>query len=588
MKNAKFIDQSTKNGVSYSIYSLPSAPGCIRYALRSLLSVLCSLLFALCVNVYAADNPLDKMRDDTAALFKPLSGSIITVEDKKVIVNIGAKDSVKAGMRFNILTEDAPFKHPVTKQPLGNLESLIGQVEINETGNDSASGSIIRGVAKEGDKIRISEIKVNLLFCQSKDMDWQLSDSYYRKLKETERFNIIDTNLEADNPSKVLEEARRLKADVALHLFSKQGPAGNALIQRLYYVSDGIQFSEIETSVNAALVKELRFGEEFFKINNKEASLQLDLPLDAKLMVTGDIDGDGKKEIALSAGKDVLFYHLGADLQPALGGLGIKGSKLDEHLWLETLDMNKNGRDEIIITSMIGDEVNSYIYELKDSEFVLLYRDKGFLRKLDNGLIGQAYSRADGFDGAVFTISWDGAYKKGAAIKLPKGVNIYDFVYLDDPRNGRLIVAYDEDGYLNVYDAKDIRIWKSKTKTGGFLTTFSKASPSTFVDRGEWAVKDRLFLKDNRVLSVERNPLLKMVKGLGYSSSRIKSLWWNGLSMEENVLIDNITGPVFDYAAAGDTVIVISGPLFGIRPGSIMKGENPIKTELYIYSLKRM
>ena len=588
MKDIKFAERSGKSGAWYPIYSLLFNPGAMRYAICSLLSVLCSFLFVLCVNVYAADNPLDKMRDDTAALFKPLNGRIITVEDKKVTVNIGVKDSVKAGMRFNILREEAPFKHPVTKQPLGNLESLIGQVEIKETGNDSASGSVIRGIAKEGDKIRISEVKVNLLFCQSKDLNWQLSDSYYRKLKETDRFNIIDTNLEADDPSKVLEEARRLKADVALYLFSKQGPAGNALIQRLYYVSDGIQFSEIETNVNADLAKELRFGEEFFKIKKKEASLQLDLPIDAKLMVTGDIDGDRKKEIALSDGKDVLFYYLGADLQPALGGLGIKGSRLDEHLWLETLDMNKNGRDEIIITSKKGDEVNSYIYELKDSEFVLLYQDKGFLRKLDNGLVGQAYSRAEGFDGAVFTISWDGAYKKGAAIKLPKGVNIYDFVYLDDPRNGRLILAYDGDGYLNVYDGKDARIWKSKTKNGGFLTTFSKSSPSTVTDRGEWSIKDRLFMKDNRVLSVERNPLLKMVKGLGFSSSRIKSLRWNGLSMEENVLIDNITGPVFDYEAAGDTVIIVSGPLFGIRPGSIMKGENPVKTELYIYSLKRM
>ena len=129
---------------------------------------------------------------------------------------------------------------------------------------------------------------------------------------------------------------------------------------------------------------------------------------------------------------------------------------------------------------------------------------------------------------------------------------------------------------------------KAKLKPEGFLTTFSKSSPSTVTDRGEWSIKDRLFLKDNRVLSVERNPLLKMVKGLGFGSSRIKSLSWNGLSMEENVLIDNITGPVFDYDAAGDTVIIVSGPLFGIRPGSIMKGENPVKTELYIYSLKRM
>jgi hypothetical protein len=536
---------------------------------------------------YAEDNPLDKMRDETVAFFKPMSGKITAVDGGRVTVDIGVRDSVKAGMRFTILREEAAFRHPVTKQPLGNLESLIGQLEISEAGSDKSYGSVIQGTAKDGDKIRISEVKVNLLFCQSKDTDWQMADSYHRKLKETDRFNIIDTDLESDNPSEILNEAKRLKADVALNLISSQGASGAELLQRLFYVSDGRQFSEIKAGVNAALAKDLRFGEEFFKTEKKDASLELDLPMDAKLIATGDIDADGKKEILLSNGKEILFYNLGSDLQPALGGLTIKSSALDDHLWLDTIDLNGNGRDEVVVTSMKGDEIISYIYELKGPELVLLFQEKGFLRRLDKGLIGQAYSRAEGYDGAVSEIFWDGTYKKGPQLKLPVGINIYDFVYLNDSSRGRLTVAYDEKGYVNIYDGSGLKLWQSKTKTGGFLTSFPRPSPSTGPDKGDWTVKDRLIVKDSQVLSVERTPLLKMVKGLGYRNSRIKDLRWNGLSAEDNVLIDDISGPLFDYTVAGDTVIVLTGPLFGIKPGNIMKGENPIKTELYIYPLKR-
>src|SRR4030042_5542768 len=195
-----------------------------------LLLALCSLLYALCSHAaYADDNPLDRRRDETISYFKPMTGKITMIEDKKVVVDIGAKDSVRTGMRFNILREEAPFKHPVTKETLGKLESSVGSLEIKEAGPDSSTGIIVEGDAKEGDKVRISEIKVNMLFCQSKGLDWYLADSYYRNLKETGRFNIIDTGLETDDPSKVIEEARRLHAEVALLLTAKPLDSGTLL-----------------------------------------------------------------------------------------------------------------------------------------------------------------------------------------------------------------------------------------------------------------------------------------------------------------------------------------------------------------------
>jgi hypothetical protein len=93
-------------------------------------------------------------------------------------------------------------------------------------------------------------------------------------------------------------------------------------------------------------------------------------------------------------------------------------------------------------------------YEFNGSEFILLYKDKVFLRAMGNALIAQAYSRSEGFTGDVFAVTWDGEYKKGDILRLPKGVNIYDFIYLDDPRSGRLLLAYDEWGFLNLPTAE--------------------------------------------------------------------------------------------------------------------------------------
>jgi len=552
------------------------------------ISALFSLLFALCSSaiVYADDTPLHKMRDDVISYFKPMKGKVTMVEGKKVVFTLGAKDNVKTGMRFSILREGIPFIHPVTKEPLGKLESSTGKLEVKEVGPDQSTGYIITGDAKEGDKIRISESKVSMLFCQSNDIDWYLADSHYRVLKETGRFNMIDTNIETDDPSKVIEEAKKLKAEVALLVTAKAGESGTLLTQRLFWANDGMKFSEVEAKVDVAYAKKLRFGEEFFISQTGEAWLQFDMPYGAQFIAIGDIDGDGKQEILLSTGKDIRVYTPGVDLQPALGVIQIKGSKSGDHVWVDTIDLNKNGIDEVIITSLSGDDVTSSIYELRGTEFVLLYKGNFFLRRLENRLIAQEYSKAEGFDGDVFSIIWNGEYKKGDRINLPKGVNIYDFVYVDDPHTGRVILAYDEDGFLNIYNEKGIRIWRSKTDMGGFITTFKKAAPTVMIDRGKWSIKDKLLLRNREVLLVKRIPLFEMAKGLGYKSSQIKNMWWNGLSMEESVLIDDIRGSVIDYAVAGDKIIVLASPMFGIKHENILKGENPLRTMLYIYSMK--
>jgi hypothetical protein len=556
--------------------------------------------------VFAVDNPFIKMRDETVSFFKPMTGTIKMAEGKKAVIDIGQKDSVKAGMRFSIFREEAPFKHPVTKEPLGYMEALIGKLEIKEVHEDTSSGEIIDGDVREGDKVRISGVQVDMLFSQSSDTDWYIADSYYKILKETGRFRLIDTDIETHDTEKIIAKAKELGAEVALFISMKGTDSGAILQQKLFRTSDSVQFSEINAPVGSDFLKELRIGEKYFRPDEERSRIDIDIPVDAHLIAAGDVDGDGQQELIVSTDKDILVYTLGIDLQPALRGMTIKGSSFDDYIWLDTIDLNKNGRDEIIITTIQGDNIDvknedsssisdrrspkgsvvSFIYEFRENEFVLLYKENVFFRKVGNDIIAQKYSVAEGYDGNAFRMLYENGYKKDDDLKLPAGVHIYDFVYIHDQRAGKLVLAYDEKGFLNLYNADNMKLWTGKNNTGGFPKTFEKSSPTVMVERGEWSVKDRLLLKNNKVLFVKRIPLLEMVKGIGYKSSQIRTLWWNGLSMEEGVLIDDINGNIHDYMIAGDKVIVLKSPLFGVRPEKILKGENPFGKVLSIYSMK--
>ena len=531
----------------------------------------------------AEEDPITGLKDSTLKFFSPVTGKITSVEGNKIVMDIGLKNEIMPGMRLNVLSEGEAFIHPITKEMLGRVESATGKLEVKDVQPETATGLLVEGKAKPGDKVRISGTKVKMLFCQDKKTDWYLADELYRKLKETGRVEMIDTSLDTGEELPALNEARRLGAEVVLLLTSKEADKGTLVKEKLLWVSDGSVFFEAEARVDVAYAKELKFGETYFSPNAGEAALKYNLPYGARLLATGDFDGDGKQEIMLSTGKDARSYLPGASLQFLWE---IKGSTLDEHLRIDAIDLNRNGRDEVVITSMKSGAVYSYIYELEGSEFKKLWEGKYFLRKLGTGLIAQAYSKSDGFSGDVFALVWEGDYKAGDKVKLPKGVNVYDFTFIEGAGKEQMVFCYDETGFLNLYDSKGVKIWRSSANTGGFLTTFKKETSLEFLDKGGWSVKDRLVARNREVLVEQRIPLADAVRSIGYKSSRLKNYWWNGFSMDEGVLVDDIKGTALDYAVAGDNILVLSSPFLGIKFDNILKGENPLTTELSIYSVK--
>lgn len=534
----------------------------------------------------AEEASLNTLKNETLSYFEPVTGKVISVDGNSVKIDVGAQKFVKPGIRLQAFKEGVSFIHPVTKEPLGRIEIPVGNIEITATTPNDSTGIIIKG--KPGDflnaKTKIPGTKIKVLFFQG-NVDWFLGDAYYQMLKDSGRFELVDTGVETDDIQKIVSEARAKGAEAVLVLNAEDFTDHINLTQKLFWSSDSKQFSEKKVPVNVAYVKELRFKSGFFGPREGEVLLSFQLPFGARRIAVGDLDGDDNPDIIIASGNSIRVYKPGVDLKLLWE---FKVPSTSEVLWLDVADTNKNKRDEIIVTSIHDGEVNSYIYELKDSGFTQIYKWKDtFIKRLGNGIIGQGYNKSNGYDGGVFYLVYsDGTYKKSDNIKLPEGVNIYDFQPVNSSDGKQAILSWDDRGYLNLYNEKGVRIWISREDFGGFSSKFKRESPTVMVERGDWSVKDRLFVKSNEVLAPKRKPLLGIAKGLGYKSSEIRSFWWNGVTVEERGLLEEIGGEILDYAIIGDRIVVLSKPLFGIRASNILKGESPFGTMLYIFSLK--
>lgn len=558
--------------------------------MRKIAYITLCLFIAAAAVAYAAEDPLAGLADTTVSYFSPLSGSVLRIAGEDVFIAQAPdgpgqlKPGLKPGMRLRVMREGEPFKHPVTREVIGKVETPVGKIEVKKVSPEAVVARLVEGEAKAGDIIRLSDTRVRMLFCQDKGIDWYLADALYRRLKSSGRIEMIDTALETGDEAKILAESKRLGAEVALVLSAHEQDRSTFMRTRLYWVSDGTKFLDTETKIGAEQSKDLKFGDAFFVPKLGEAVMTYDMPYRGRLLAAGDFDGDGRQEIMISNGKDIRFYVPGVDFKPLWE---IKGSASDDHLWLDSVNLNGNARDEVVVTSLRNSEVVSSIYEFTGEGFKLLWEGKYFMRRHGSGLIAQAYSNADGFSRDILQVTWrNGAYSIGDKLRMPKGVNIYDFVTLEGAGKEPLVFAYDEKGYLNLYDEKGTRVWKSGTETGGFISTFKKTSPAAYLEPGEWSIKDRLVQTQREVMVVFRVPVTNMLKTAGYKTSSIKTYWWNGVAMEEAVTIEGIQGSLQDYAVAGDKVIILASPFMGLKFDNILKGESPLGSMLYIYSVK--
>lgn len=563
-----------------------SISGALIFAIFLIFSAVCSANAENRESVTALEIPLNELKNEAESYFAPASGKIIAVSGKSVRTDSGLKKSVKPGMRFFTYNEGVNFVHPVTREPLGKMESAVGNIEITASDENGSEGIIIAGKPEDflNARIKIPGKKVRVLFYQG-NVDWYLGDMYYQVLKESGRFELVDTGIETDDMARLMAEAREKGAEALLMLGSSESSGRIQAVQKLFWVSDSKQFAEKKVSFDSSHIRALRFKAGLFASQEGAVLLSFNLPYRARHMSVGDIDGNGVQDVLLTSGDEIKIYNFGVELKLLWE---FRAAPKSEILWADVLDVDKDGRHEILLTAMNNGEVTSYIYKFKDAGFVQLWKSKDiFIRKFEDGIIAQQYDKRNGYDGDVFNLLYsNGAWKNGEKLKLPSGTNIYDFEYIRSTTGERGILAWDDDGHLNLYNEGFVKTWRSKEDYGGFLVSFKREAPTVMVDRGEWSVKDRLVFNNGEILAPKRTPLVGVARGLGYRKSAVKSLMWNGLTVEERVLVDAIGGELFDYVFVDYRLLVLSKPVIGMNFANLLQGKSPLGVTLNIIPMK--
>ncbi|MBF0530925.1 MAG: hypothetical protein HQK55_16990, partial [Deltaproteobacteria bacterium] len=185
-------------------------------------------------------------------------------------------------------------------------------------------------------------------------------------------------------------------------------------------------------------------------------------------MDIGDVDGDGKNEIAYCTRNTVYVSRvIGAQIDKVAAYEGISS---DKFLSLDVLDTNRSGKAKIFVSNQRRDQASSLVLEVRGKELVPIVQDSPWYFRVINTsagpkLIGQRGGSGERFYGGVYYMrEAGGQFTPEQEISLPTGFNIFNFAILTaGAANKEYIVGVNDRETLVVTPRGGGKeIWKSK------------------------------------------------------------------------------------------------------------------------------
>ncbi|GAB5047113.1 VCBS repeat-containing protein [Thermodesulfovibrio sp. TK110] len=542
------------------------------------------LFFVLCLiyakPCYAEADYFKNFKETLLSYFPIISGKVVKLENNKLTLDKGSKDGVKKGQRIVIFEETVPLIHPVTRQVIGKSEKIVGSAEVISVEENSSVAEVLEGNIPSANSLlfKIPKSKIKILYAQT-DTEWAVGEGYYRELKDTERFELIDAPVNVTEVEKLLKQSGN--ADVLLLVKQSKQNGNLKLSQELYWIKDKKLFSRSEIELPALALNELRKKYASLIVPEGHTLLSFRLSRSINRIAVGNFDGISSNQILIASDSEISLYSIDVDLKLKSNySVSVSG----DVLWFDTGDIDGDGKDEIVITIKKDDRVISLIIKWAKDGFNEIARlNDIFLRIYEGKLIAQRYSPSSGFDGEIFYINPQNlGYQAQGVLKLPVKANIYDFYLF-----GNIMFKWEDDGFLAVYNNKGVSLWRSQEPLGYGLQ-YEKQTGIAMLSLGKWKVQSRIKPLSNGIIVIEKKPLLGVVNvsTLGYKSSTLHLLQWTGMGIEDTSITEEMSGEIIDYAVSSDKLFVLVKPPFGFNPKRLLQGESPFETILHILSFK--
>jgi hypothetical protein len=305
-----------------------------------------------------------------------------------------------------------------------------------------------------------------------------------------------------------------------------------------------------------------RGGIERFDRRSVDYKKSQNLGFKIKGLDVGDVDGDKKNEVVIMDDHNLYIFRYDGDKLT----LFRKIEQGNEHnfLTLDVADLNRNGHAEIIVTSVVEDDVRSFILEYEEGRFKkITEKSNWFLRVLVHPkegpiLLGQRRG-SDGFPvDPVYRMVWKKkSFEKGPKMPFPKETAIFGVAMADIRGEGKPeFITLDRFDRLNILSGDGKTKWKSSDRFGGtdtFYDTKRKwredyrdGSPYRVYIPGRVLVKD-LSGEGIPQIIVNKNELMTRLfeKARSFETGEIHCLIWD----QSELVTDWKTRSLKDYIA---------------------------------------
>jgi TolB-like protein len=187
----------------------------------------------------------------------------------------------------------------------------------------------------------------------------------------------------------------------------------------------------------------------------------------------GDVDGDKKNEVVIMDTHNLYIFKYEGERMT----LAWRVEHGTEHafLSLDVADVNRNGVADIIVTSVVEDDLRSFILEFEEKEFRKITEKAGwYFRVLDHPkegpiLMGQRMGSEGILVDPIYRMVWKKkSYEKGPKMPFPKDVTIFSLAIGDLRKTGKPdLIILDRYDRLNIVSQDAKTAWRSTEQYGG-------------------------------------------------------------------------------------------------------------------------
>jgi len=289
-------------------------------------------------------------------------------------------------------------------------------------------------------------------------------------------------------------------------------------------------------------------------------------PFEIKGLDIADVDGDGQNEIVFMDKNTLWIYQYIEERLRLFGKL--RGTANQNFLTLDVADVNGNGIAEIFVTSVAGEDLNSFILEYEENGFRKISDRNGwYFRVLDlprkgPTLLGQKMGMEESFSGPIYQFLWKkNTFAKDEKLKLPKETQLLGLAIADITGDGKdEIIRFDSGDHLRVLstDGKDL-LYKTSSRYGGSGNFFDRESVSDMLPRDH--IAKRVYLPGRIVLlDLDEDGKIEVIvnknhfatgrlieRFRAFDRGEVYDLAWDGMMLAEHWRTKEIPGYIADY-----------------------------------------